>query len=90
MQASVISEEPQHLPAGRRERPDAQSNVNNTPAQTEPIPVTREQRNETVVHADATNDHSTLQILQRQNEISELLIKQQNASQLPPREIPLF
>lgn len=90
-QASVDS---QYLPAVRREMSDAQSNGTNTPAQIEipaqiqTIPVTREQRNETAIHA--TNNNPTFQILQRQNEISELLIKQQNASQLPPREIPVF
>ena len=37
-----------------------------------------------------TIDDSPLQILQRQNEISRLLMEQQRASQLPPREIPVF
>lgn len=37
----------------------------------------------------ATNNNPTFQILQRQNKISELLIKQ-NASQLPLTEIPVL
>lgn len=41
---------------------------------------------ENVVHAA----NSTLQILQKQNQISELLLQQQRSSQLPPREIPVF
>ncbi|XP_062417298.1 uncharacterized protein LOC134126995 [Pungitius pungitius] len=41
--------------------------------------------------AHAVDDNSTRQILQRQNEISELLLLQQHkASQLPPRELPVF
>lgn len=45
------------------------------------------QEDENVVHAA---DNSTLQILQKQNQISELLLQQQMSSQLPPREIPVF
>lgn len=40
--------------------------------------------------AHAVDDNSTQQILQRQNEISELLLQQHKASQLPPRQLPVF
>lgn len=33
---------------------------------------------------------STLAVLQKQQQITELLIQQQKASHLPPREIPIF
>lgn len=33
---------------------------------------------------------STLRVLQKQQQITELLIQQQKASHLPPREIPIF
>ncbi len=85
-QAPVVSMETEHLPAIRRERerPDARHTIS---APTQPLHVAMEQRHE-AGNTPATN--STFQILQRQNEISELLIKQQNASQLPPREILVF
>lgn len=46
-----------------------------------------EQEDENIVYAA---DNSTLPVLQKHNQISELLLHQQRASQLPPREIPAF
>lgn len=87
-QASALPVEPGHLPAARRENLEERCNGTNTPAQHETIPVTRRQGTGTIVQA--INDNSTFQILQKQNEISELLIQQQRVSQLPSREIPVF
>lgn len=87
-QASVLPVEPGHLPAARREILKERPNGTNTPAQHETIPVTRRQKTGTIVQA--INDNSTFQILQKQNEMSELLIEKQRGGQLPLREIPVF
>lgn len=69
--------------AKRKQRLHAQTKPSNTKLQQEPV-------TDKHSHNKARKDADLLKIMQKQNEIAEMLVKEQRLSTLPPKEISVF